>query len=194
MPSRTHFKLAEASFFLLKADENWRNVPDFDFYLSAFFSAARSVTWIMKAEYGAVPGWKAWYDAMQPDAKLDELLQKTGDVRNRSQKSVPIRTRTTAKINIPNVTPEVMKALTEAKEVRLDPVDGRNEEFFIWADGKRITAGRLKDAQHELPEFPGEHALKACERYTMFLHELVRECESRFPWKKARPPQGERER
>jgi hypothetical protein len=180
MPSQTHFKLAEASFFLLKAAENSRNVPDFDFYLSAFFAAARSVTWVMKAEYGDVPGWTEWYDGKQPDARTEGLLRKIADLRNRSQKFQPIKTRTTPTLNIPSVTPEVMEALSEAKEIRLDPVDARNEEFFIWADGKRIAAGRLKEAKHELREFPGEHALAPCERYIEFLHEVVAECESKF--------------
>jgi len=181
MPSHTYFKLAEASFFLKKANDNWRNVPDFDFYLSAFFSAARSVTWIMRGEYENAPEWKAWYDAKQPDNQIVELLKKTNAIRVRSQKSAPITTRTTATLHTHGVSAEALKILSEAKDVRLMPVDSRNEEFYFVVEGRRVAVGRLENAVHELPEFPGEHALAACDRYVRFLDELVRECEKRFP-------------
>lgn len=185
MRSRTHFKLAEASFFLLKADENWRNVPDFDFYLSAFISAARSVTWVMNAEFCKVPGWREWFDAKKPNAEIRDFLRRINDLRVRSQKTAPIATRTTATVHIPNegLAPEVLEWLKDSKpaQVRLMPVDSRNEEFFLVSGDRRIAVGRLKEAQHELPEFPGEHAIAACERYLKLLHELVDECEKRFP-------------
>jgi len=183
--SRTHFKLAEASYFLLKADKNWRNVPDFDFYLSAFISAARSVTWVMNAEFGKVPGWKDWFEEKKPNAEIRDFLRRVNYLRVRSQKTTPIATRTTATVHIPKeeLTAEVLEWLKDSKHarVRLQPVDSRNEEFFLVSGDKRIAVGRLQKAQHELPEFPGEHAIAVCERYLKLLSALVDECERCFP-------------
>jgi hypothetical protein len=178
--SQTHYKFAEASFFLLRANENWRNVPEFDFYLSAFISAARSVTWVMRAEFGKMAGWADWFEARKPTPDIEDLLNKTASIRNRSQKSKPIATRTTVSLNVPGMSPEEAQALTGAKDVHLVPVDSRNEEFWIVRAGKKIGVGRIQKAKHELPEFPGEHALGPCERYLVFLHELVDECLIKF--------------
>jgi hypothetical protein len=51
MRTRTGFKLEEARFFLAHLEKHWRHVPQYEFYLSAFISAARSVTWVMRYEY-----------------------------------------------------------------------------------------------------------------------------------------------
>ncbi len=57
----TQFKLDEARFFLDHLAPNYGKERKFDFFLSAFISAARSVTWVMKAEYADVEGWAAWF-------------------------------------------------------------------------------------------------------------------------------------
>jgi hypothetical protein len=58
MPPRTktRFKLEEARFFHAHLEKHWRHLSHVDFYLSAFVSAARSVTWVMRYEYGQRPG------------------------------------------------------------------------------------------------------------------------------------------
>lgn len=160
-------------------------VPDFDFYVSAFISAARSVTWVMHAEYGRVSGWKEWYEQQNPSNEIREFLRKLNDLRVRSQKAVPISTRTTANVRIPPeaVTPGLIKWLADSKNrrVRLVPVDSSNEQFAL-TDGTEVVAiARLAEAQHEVPEFPGEHVAGVCRRYISLLEALAEECERRFP-------------
>src|SRR5712692_1866886 len=79
-------KLREAEFFLGHLRTAWptANLADesFDFYLSAFLSAARSVTWVLQAEHkSAYDAWfPRWGDALSGDDKA--LLQFLKNERN----------------------------------------------------------------------------------------------------------------
>ena len=53
---RTKHKLEEAKFFLEQLRANYGKLKKFDYFLSAFISSARSVTWVMRNEYSSVPG------------------------------------------------------------------------------------------------------------------------------------------
>lgn len=83
---RTRRKLEEAKFFLDQLRPNYGKEKKFDFYLSAFISAARSITWVMGAEYGDVPGYKDWFDGLQPSEEEERLLKGTNTLRVRTQK------------------------------------------------------------------------------------------------------------
>ena len=54
-------------------EQNWRHFPHVDYFLSAFVSAARSVTWVMRSEYGKNADWVEWFDAKKPSSKVREL-------------------------------------------------------------------------------------------------------------------------
>src|SRR4051812_42099977 len=94
----TRHKLEETRFFLGQLEEHCYDklkahlIDDnaaviFPYYLSAFISAARSVTWIMRSEYGAFDGWEVWWKSQAPEASMAELLQLFTRLRNRSQKA-----------------------------------------------------------------------------------------------------------
>jgi hypothetical protein len=87
--TRTRHKLDEARFFLRLCEDN-RHLREFNYYLSACVSAARAVTWIMRAEYVRVEGWEPWYKARTPSEAEERLLRQMGDIRTRSQKSAPL--------------------------------------------------------------------------------------------------------
>ena len=63
---RTDGKLAEARFFFEKIGEYYHRSPDVGYYADAFIAAARSVTWVLKAECQDIPGWQEWYKAKSP--------------------------------------------------------------------------------------------------------------------------------
>lgn len=182
--TRTEYKLEEARFFLKHLEEHWRHVPNVDFYLSAFVSAARSVTWVMKSEFGKVPGWEEWYDARKPSQEVRALLKQMNDIRVRSTKAIPIRTRTTAKVNIrpEHVTPELMELLqNEGKDlVNLEPVDAGNTNFLVKHGDRVLARAYLEKAEHELPEFAGKASKDICRMYLQELESLVKECWERF--------------
>lgn len=191
MPSRTQYKLEEARFFLSLFKDNWRNVPDVDYFLSAFVSAARSVTWVMRYEFSHNVGWDEWFRAQRPSPQIAALLKKMTDVRNRSIKTTPIKTRTSANLSIPpqECTPEVLEYLHRVPRpsFRLEPIDSTNTNFYILVDGKRIAKAVLKSAEHSLPEFNGQDSYAVCKDYLDALEALVMECHKRFKVRQGTP-------
>ena len=184
MSTRTRFKLEEARFFHEHLKQHWRHVPNYEFYLSAFVSAARSVTWVMKFEYGRKSGWQEWFDERQPPSHLRELLRKMNDLRVRSTKSEPIRTRTSVKFTIPpdQLTAEIESVLQPgaASDIRIVPTDGSNTEANLVLGSRVLAKGRIEHVEHEVPEFQGRDAQDVCRQYLEELESLVAECESRF--------------
>jgi hypothetical protein len=184
MPTRTEFKLEEARFFLRHVEHHWRNVPEVDFYLSAFVSAARSVTWVMVAEFERTTGWREWYDAKNPDPKVRALLREMTNLRNRSVKSKPVRTRTTARVIVApeHLTPEVLAFLNGGAkgQVNLEALDPSNTRFLLKQGEHVLAPVTLEHAEHHLPEFAGRDAKDVCSEYLSELEALVAECVARF--------------
>jgi hypothetical protein len=77
-------KRREAQFFLDKASEHTKGGREFRFYLSAFLSAARSVTFVMQAELR--PKFRAsfdrWYAPRREALGLDPVARIVKDARN----------------------------------------------------------------------------------------------------------------
>src|SRR4051812_36388447 len=91
--SAVRHKLQEAKFFLGFLADNYGKEKKFDFYLSAFFGAARAVIWIMGSEFDKVDGYREWIASRKVASAAEErLLGGITDARNRSQKSKPLRT------------------------------------------------------------------------------------------------------
>lgn len=184
MVTRTRYKLEEARFFLAHLEKDWRHVPQVDFYLSAFVSAARSVTWVMKAEFGHFPGWARWYESKKPSAAIRDLLRKMNDVRVRATKTEPLKTRTLANVTIPpeEVTPKVLAFLEAGAigQVQLEPIDPTNTVFLVKVDGEVLAKAHLKSAEHGLPEFQGRDSKDVCREYLTELESLVTECHAKF--------------
>lgn len=180
----TNFKLEEAKFFYSHLEQHWRHLPQIEFYLSAFVSAARSVTWVMKHEYGRRSGWQEWYDSKKPASHVRELLKKMNDVRVRSTKTEPIRTRTTAKVSIPpeQLTAEIEYLLRPGSgaQVCLEPTDSSNTEVRVIVNGQVLATAKIDAAEHEIPEFHGRNAKDVCAEYLSEIIALVSECEAKF--------------
>ena len=183
-PSRTQYKLEEAKFFLALLEQNWRHFPHVDYFLSAFVSAARSVTWVVRSEFGQSPGWTEWFEDKKPRTEVRDVLKRMNDLRVRATKTVPVRTRTTATVTIPpeQITPELQHFLsTGAKgQLRLEPTDATNTEALVMFGDRVLAKARLDEAKHELPEFPGRDAKDVCREYLAELESLVGECRARY--------------
>lgn len=183
-PSRTQYKLEEAKFFLLLLEQNWRHFPHVDYFLSAFVSAARSVTWVMRSEYGSRPGWEDWYKNKKPKNELREVLKRMNDLRVRATKTIPVKTRTTATVTIPRdqITPELQHFFSGGAkgQIRLEPTNPTNTEALVMIGDRVLAKARLDHAIHELPEFPGRDAKDVCREYLNDLESLCNECDSRY--------------
>ena len=89
--TQTQGKIDEAEFFLSKFIENY-NEHEFKYYLSAFVSAARSISWIMKAEFNQHPLYSTWTTQRQPTEDEAILFKLFNDLRITTNKQKPIET------------------------------------------------------------------------------------------------------
>ena len=184
----TQLKLDEARFFLEHLAPNYGEERKFDFFLSAFISAARSVTWVMRSEYAEVEGWPTWFESIAPSEEETALLKGTTQVRNRAQKSSPLRTMTRLKIGglaIPEAElPRLELALTKSPTAQLPAhVGGSRGSYFveikIEGDRLRLPAETVI-IDRRLEEFPDRNILSVCNAYYSTLESLVGQCRERF--------------
>jgi hypothetical protein len=187
----TRLKLEEAKFFFGFLTPNFGKEKKFDFYLSAFLSAARAVLWKLQWEYSDVEGFKDWYKGKKSevDGEVDRLLKGTGDARNRTHKSAPLRTL--KEVNVSGVyvedgdDSEAEKVMQRIVSEKLPvSIGGSPGKYKIGArvDGKHVSV-YVREARfdRELEEFPGEHIVPLCSRYYDLLAKIVAECEAKFP-------------
>lgn len=183
----TRHKLEEAEFFLGFLTKNYGKEKKFDFYLSAFFSAARSVPLIMRAEYEKIDEWQAWFAAEQ--AKADALLKAgTAKARNRSLKSEPLRTLKETLISGPYMddgdevkAEKIMQRIVRERVPAT--IGGSSGKYTVEAvlDGQQVKLYvRQAMFDRRLEEFPDEHILDVCNRYYNWLAKFVAACEERF--------------
>lgn len=180
---RTRRKLEEARFFLNHLRDSEKKHPEFDYFLNAFAAAARSVTWVMKAEYLRVSGWREWYEAQSPDADEKELLGAFTQLRNKSQKEDPLETKVVVVMDFP---PE---SLTHEFKEMLERGVGKRFQTTVYAvpedgDMSQIPStailGVVRSAERRLNELGERDVLDACEKYFGGLERLVDRCGAEF--------------
>jgi hypothetical protein len=195
--TRTRHKLDEARFFFGLCEDN-RHLREFNYYLSACVSAARAVTWIMRAEYVRVEGWEAWYTARTPSEAEERLLRQMGDIRNRAQKSAPLDARAAVQVNIPPelLTEELRAKMSEWRvgsrfKFAVVPLPAEDSPYpgvpvapeFEMPEGypKGSFAGTVEAFERWLDDIPDEEIVKALGRYIGHLEDLLADCEVAFP-------------
>lgn len=182
---RTRQKLEEAAYFLQRVEEHYFDALEDNgrpliYYVSAFISAARSVTWIMRSEYSRLPGWKTWYDVQRPSTHDLKLLRGFTDARNRSQKMEPLRVE--VRLFVSPKTGRTLDASGEAPigSPKLERYRITIQEVDPPSGEPRSIEAMLDSIECGLPEFGEEDLLRACRRYLDLLSALVQECEQRF--------------
>lgn len=80
-------KVAEAEYFLLLIASKNGVIPEINFLLSAYASAARSITLALHAVLGDAPGFSEWYARHQAALKADQVARYFVELRNFSQKT-----------------------------------------------------------------------------------------------------------
>lgn len=181
---RTKLKLREAVYFLEKIRAHYHDVLTYGdielpvplaYYVSAYVSAARSVTWILRAEYQAVEGWEAWWQAQVPTAEQARVMSVFTAIRNRSQKAEPLR-------------PILRLHAGDADEptTELLPLPGNytvtfmrvSEDDSVSDDPPRVVP--LQRLEMGLPELGETDLYTACQAYLQILKDLVSRCEATF--------------
>jgi hypothetical protein len=184
--SRTSRKLTEAQFFLRKLEDAVTEHPDFDHFFSAFVSSARSVTWVMKAEYKDCPGWLAWYEEKKPDEAEHVLLSQMNKLRVRSEKFEPLETRVAIVMDFPPeaVTPELREFLDTGVGQRFRtwiykvPEEGPATIPEGIPEGASVFTGAFQGIVRHVPELTDQDVVSACQAYVATLELLVGEAEA----------------
>lgn len=94
----TEIKLGEAEFFLNEMKNNLHNPKILSYYVSAFVSAARSVTFFMQKEYSQTHGFGEWHTRQLEKMKQDPIWEFFNKQRIITIHTEPIKS--SRKINV----------------------------------------------------------------------------------------------
>jgi hypothetical protein len=186
---KTLKRLKEACFFLSEMNKSYLESTNFHYHLSAFVLHARTVTWVMRKEYGKVPAWEQWY---QSNAKVgvkgqSDFFKKITKMRNAAEKEGEMGEK-------------FLFSFTISKDSIEKFMCGKNlrpEDFWKWSqdncEGKTFDLRALKDGDEpngligkiselriEHDYFPNRNILNICKTYFFLLTKMVFECIENF--------------
>jgi hypothetical protein len=175
MAELTKDKLNEARFLLSKllqqqAEQAQPHKPpseEFRYYLSAFASAARSVTWVLQSEerekYDA---WSSSWDAQRLE-EYHALLELTNDMRNSAVKRGRIET----------------VSRSEEVAIPLNPDPYQIHALRAYALSLRQGGGPRTHRDMHYVELEGkeQEIVIVCQRYVEFLTSLVQDFVDKHP-------------
>lgn len=189
----TKGKLLESKFFLDRLEESYLLHPDFGYFLSAFISSARSVFWVMRHEYGQVPGWQEWYSSLDLSNEHRVFLRKINKIRIRTTKKEPLMSNLRLSLHIPRgemtgdleaklrgLQGETFRmTLRPAPEATTDqPMSRLNDDDEM--SGSIQFRARFEEMFRFVGDFPDENILDVCKNYYDIIEKIVSECEGRF--------------
>ncbi|HUR33468.1 MAG TPA: hypothetical protein VM032_06710 [Vicinamibacterales bacterium] len=184
----TEYKLAEASYFLnqLKVSD-----PFFDFILSAYLNAARSVSWVMRHEFESKNGWSDWFKTSEVSDREAQLLAEMNRLRIQATKQDGI---TTEHYVFPGVVvdqssygdlkqffqaipegSEVMIRIAASEEATAAAPTCDDEDYDTWRFRARVSPDVDLEEDPERRRF-----LEMSQQYYAFLERKVLECVARF--------------
>lgn len=177
----TTHKLNEAGFFLVKAKSSLTNPEELSFYLSAFVSAGRSVTWAMQKEFGDNPGYLIWYEEKQKQLRNDRVFTIFKDLRNITVKEgkLEFKRRINVLINekISIGDSVSFKVIRNGKVIR----ESKPQEHAVEVtDSEKNSAGVTEPDKVEviLDDAPGTEGIELCNQYLKRLRTLVDDAEN----------------
>jgi hypothetical protein len=186
--SRMEQKLNEADFFLNKLEKHYQDSPEVRYYLSAFISAARSVTWVMRSEYHERSGWNEWFTSKTPDEEELLFLKRINDLRVKTEKLGPIELHYMVSFVIPaDSFTEELKELLEKNEGKnckglMTILDKNNltKTDTVVGDNYCYTTLEFDRRYIALDGFGDDDILDICRKYYSMIKQLVNECELKF--------------
>jgi len=163
----TRDKVKEAEYFLSKMRETFEDDDIFSYNLSAFLSAARSITWYMKKQYRHREGFNEWYCQKQIEMKTDRELKYLNEARVENVHKTPVPTGSTRQGAIRIDAIVAKEGVSEAKQ----PKKG---EYKSPEQRNQRTVRRF------FPKFKDIDVIEFCEKQLKKLADIVQECESNF--------------
>lgn len=179
----TQFRLDESKFFLERMKENKEKLPEFEYYLSAYTSSARSILWIMKSEYNKINEWEKWYDEKVVSDEQKKLLDGIVKMRNRSLKQRPLKLRQYITVgddkNFCDFV-EVMRKYNGKKvKIKIEHKNSGGKFDLIEKEGETNVSGILR-VMKTVEEFKNKDIIDVCEEYDVWLTGIVSECIEMF--------------
>jgi hypothetical protein len=174
-------KLAEATFFLKKLESIETSAVEFDFFLSAFVSASRSVSWVLNAENKEDVRWRAWYNSREASDSEKQLLLLMNDLRVKSVKYEPLETQGSMEILIE---PDMMNddllqtfqfGLGKRFKVAFIPEEEFAQNGIGGLELESVVVGKVvvEKVFRQFPDGSGDDVLDLCRRYLRILEALV---------------------
>ena len=174
----THDKISEARFFVAKMREKYNDRVEFKFYLSAFLSAGRSITWVMQSEFSKVPFYKSWHDGRKPTEEEARIFKRINDLRVETNKIKPIRTRPIIATTI-EVPPglDYRRYLNEEFTINISAPDDEGKQTLSFIDkttGETFT-GPIEDYRIVNELVDDDDLLDLCETYMAVIEGIYAE-------------------
>jgi len=177
--SNTQRKLEEAKYFFKRMLETYQIPFEFECNLQAFISSARSVTFVMQAEYSKKAHFDEWYEKKVEEMQTDELLDFFKQARTKS-----IHEESLTPGTIAHIKHIYIKSIPQGWGFA---ISGKGEPVWISPKGERVHAFRF-DSQVERvylfdnppKSFKGTElkdfsAVALCNIYLVYLSDLVKE-------------------
>jgi len=170
MENPTRHKIREAEYFLSMMNQVhvFEDDNTFSYNLSAFLSAARSITWHMQKQYGDRQNFDEWDRQRRIEMSADPELRYLNEVRVEDVHRKPVLTGATRELSFTGdvvLVEEGTPVAEQAKEV----------------ESKPSTQSRPKTVRRFFPKFRQVDVIEFCENQLAKLAKIVEECENRFP-------------
>ena len=180
----TREKLQEAKYFLQRMEDEQADRDAFKYNLSAFLSAARSVTFYMQKEFARAPDFEEWYATEQEAMRRDPVMPFFLDARNRTlkQEYVPTRARIRVDVNDPVGVSDSVGVVVRRGDGTLERWNAEEQRPERPAElTPSETNIEWKWFFQDLPSGAKEKDVMAlCAGYVLALGTLVDRCEAKF--------------
>ena len=161
-------KIKETDFFLEQLT-NSKNLSDARYYLSAFLSASRSITFVLQASISEINGFQKWYEEQQVKLKQNDLAKYFVEARNLSQ-HVGYYPITSCVFN-DNTVKYTFTYHSEA-------VDSLFQKVFYDNLAHSINLDHIhNEVKNPIPK---EDVATACKKYFVLLLEIIQDCYQQF--------------
>jgi len=178
--SNTRGKLEEAKYFLEQMQVYVEDRKKFAFNLSAFLSAARSITFVMQSEFKSSPGFDDWYKDKQKEMNNDGDFGFFNHLRVATIHKKPVVPHKKTEIGISETI-----AVSESITIRVIDKEGNVvSEQTLESEPKenkpsQETKVTVKHSWY-FEERPNDDLLELWNKYIQKIEKLVEECEKQF--------------
>ena len=172
MKNATARKVGEAEHFLSMMNQTCEDDKLFAYNLSAFLSAARTITWYMQKQYKHRDGFAQWYCQKQIEMSADPELEYLNDARVEAVHTEPVATGTT---RVATVTARAFIVKPGVPvEAQAEVQQGKSGQVDSSTDVGPRTVRRF------FPEYGGVDVMEFCVEQLTKLDKVAEECRNRF--------------